>query len=196
MPTAAGVVPNLALALALSLAVTGCRDDAPRPPGVVGSGVATGRNLPKARVDLPHVPDLSGPAVPLRHEDGSLSVWGLRSARTNWIGQEVSVRAHVVGVYRCPNPEAKTPPCQAAHFWVADAPDGKPTRMMVVGYDPEDEDTPEPEGGRRILIKARFDTKNEQGFVASDGLLRMVSWQEAPVAEAPQPARGATPTTP
>jgi len=154
--------------------LAGCPEDKGVPPPIVPNDPT----LPPATVNLPPVPDLSGPATPLRNPDGSHTVWGLRSRPADWVGKEVVVLARVVERYACPDPPPEGQKCQAPHFWLADNPDGRPARMMVVGYDPEEEETPEPEVDKVIRLQATFDKRNEQGFVASEGLLRMIGWTE------------------
>jgi len=163
-----------ALALSLLLVAAGC----PEERGVPSAMPEEDPNLPPARVNLPPVPDLTGPATPLRLADGSYTVWGLHSQAGGLVGKDVTVQALVVEVYHCPDPPPEGVKCQAPHFWISDSQQGKPARMMVVGYDPEDEDTPEPEAGKRITLLGVFDRRNEQGFVASEGLVRMASWKE------------------
>lgn len=176
---------RLAAAAAVAALLAGCPEDKGVPPPVVPNDPG----LPPAVINLPPVPDLTGPATPLRLPDGSYTVWGLSSRPDDLVGKEVLAQALVVELYACEDPPPAGQKCQAPHFWVSDSPDGKPSRLMVVGYDPEEEETPEPPVGKTIRLRGIFDKRNEQGFVASEGLVRMIGWTEVEQAGATPSAR-------
>jgi hypothetical protein len=88
--------------------------------------------------NLPAVPTLRVPQVPVTYPDGSYSVFGLRKKKKETMGQRIRVTGYVVDMYEKPFcPEGKTcPPAKMPHLWIADNADEKETmyKMTVVGY--------------------------------------------------------------
>ncbi len=157
-------------------------------------------NLPPVRLDLPDPPKVLAPPVPEAHPDGSFSVYGLRHGQEKFLGKDVTVRAEVQEVYRCPwaeeeaalekarerarrlgkplpKPKTDHPRCKHPHFFVGD-PGRKKHRMLVVGYDPQEIEEPEP--GSIVLITGTFSKESPEGFIAPDGLLRLKAWEPYP----------------
>lgn len=137
-------------------------------------------------MNLPAIPDLSKPVHAEKTPDGSWTVFGVRNRFASLKGEKVTVLAHVVDVYVCPNaPDPKDkdapppdPPCQADHFWIADSADGEPTKMMVVGYDHTVEGVRVPAAGDVITVMGEMGTQEADGFIASDGLLIIEDWKK------------------
>ncbi len=143
------------------------------------TGPAEDPNLPPPHVDLPAIPDLSKAFQPVETSDGHWTVHGVRTNVASLKGRQATVRAHVVGVYVCPNPEVKEPPCQVDHFWIADDTGTKADRMMVVGYDATEGGFKVPKVETVIVVSGEINTQEADGFVDSDGLLILQDWKAA-----------------
>ncbi len=175
----------LASLAVLAFGAAGCPTDQPKPMPFP-SGPPPDPNLPPPRVNLPAIPDLTRPVHAEKAADGSWTVFGVRNQFAKVKGQQVTVLAHVVDVYVCPNaPDPKDkkapppdPPCQADHFWIADTPAGTPTKMMVVGYDHTVEGVKVPAQGDVISVVGTMSTQEADGFIASDGLLVIEEWKK------------------
>jgi hypothetical protein len=77
------------------LAVTaGCQGDQPQ-----GEASAPDRG-PRPDVSLPPVPQITADR-PMRHPDGSLTVWALQQQMSEHLGQDVRVTAYVREIYVC-----------------------------------------------------------------------------------------------
>lgn len=186
MVVAAGLASGLGL-------VTGC--DALTG----GSGTptqATAAAAPKPTVNLPPPPNFQEARVQEKWEDGSYSIYGLRSniddrVKEGDAGTEVMVKGYVQEVYvppECPEGEM-CPPGKQAHFWITDKANqgGKKRAMMVVNYKfniPDHEKRkwrkqPEVriEPGKRYTIKGKFKRFSDTGFAHNNGLLEFVSYK-------------------
>jgi hypothetical protein len=122
------VLPTVVLAL--TLAGVGCNPTGAPPPK---------EERPAGfQPNLPSVPTIKVPQVPVTYSDGSYSVYGLRKKKNETMGQRVRVTGYIVDMYEKPScPEGKTcPPAKMPHLWIADSPDEKDKlyRMTVVGY--------------------------------------------------------------
>jgi hypothetical protein len=157
--------------------LAGCPTDRPKPVPFP-SGPPEDPSLPPPKVNLPPIPDLSKPIYAERAADGNWTVFGVRAQLAKLKGKQVTVHARVFDVYACPNPDSKEPPCQADHFWVADDPSGKPTKMMVVGYDKSVDGVKVPATGDTITVTGVMNTQEADGFIASDGLLVIEEWKK------------------
>jgi len=118
-------------AVALTL-LLGCN-----PTGSSG-GVPTEEKPPDFQPNLPAVPTITVPNVPVNMPDGSYSVFGLRKKQKETMRQRVRVTGTVVEIYEKPFcSEGKTcPPAKMPHMWIADTPGEKNPkyRLTVVGY--------------------------------------------------------------
>ncbi|NVB41505.1 hypothetical protein G6O69_26945 [Pseudenhygromyxa sp. WMMC2535] len=183
--------PLLALLLAAPLgACTDKQEQAAGPEEEV---------LPNIQVELPGSPDFDEARAPVRYEDETYSIFGLRkdideNLKRGESGEEVIVKGWVQEIYvppECPEGEL-CPPGKQPHFWITDKADskGKKRAMMVVNYYfpiPEwDEDTQklweeEPlvvvELGKEYTIKGKFKRFSDSGFAHDNGLLEFVSYK-------------------
>jgi len=189
---AAGLRGVALLVLALA-AAGGCQD-----PRFVAPPEAA--SLPPARVNLPRPPRILKPKVPPRYPDGALSIDGLRRNSAEHARQEVQVRGFVQDIYVCPwaeqeaalakarerarrrgrpdpEPETKHPPCKEPHFFVTDEPKSR-RKLLVVGYDPEE--LKEPDKGAQLVASGTFAHTSVEGFISSEGLLRLTGWTPYP----------------
>jgi len=155
-------------------------------------------NLPPVRLELPRPPKLERPSTPEEYGDGAVSVYGLRRQREKRLRSEVRVRAVVEQVYVCPwaeedakydaarekarrqgrptpKREVEHPPCKRPHFIVADAP-GARRKLLAVDYDPVA--LPEPAVGTEVILTGTFATDSAEGFMVTEGLLRLTAWQK------------------
>lgn len=159
---------------------------------------AQAESLPQIRPNLPKVPTIPPPKHPVKHEDGSYSVYGLRQELEKNLGKTVEVTAFVVDVYAVPAC-AKRGRCgqpQKPHAWLADESEGveDDERLQLVGYLTSDREvrsalsrgrkerkagsTEEGDGvpgnfvpGDRIAVKGIFSTSSSAGFSHSGGLI-------------------------
>lgn len=150
-------------------------------PGCGEASLADGvRALPVPTPDLPEVPALPAPKHPVRYEDGSLSVFGLRRQLEERLNQQVEVTAVVVEHYqppKCSSKDACPRPAQP-HLWLAD--DAGETdatkRLTVVGYASHNSDARRKglgalRVGTRVRVKGQFAQVSPSGFNASNGLI-------------------------
>lgn len=179
----------IALALAVPF-VQGCGE--PETDLVV-------ERLPEVEPNLPAVPTLPPPPHPVTYDDGSHSIYGLRSRLRNTIDTEVEVTGYIVEIYT--PPECEEEPCArplAPHLWMADTRDEDSRRkhLMVVGYAENQEqideavelaergryEPPDPETGllpiptdfhvgNKVKFSGRFTRVGGSGFNNSEGLL-------------------------
>ena len=157
-------------------------------------------SLPPTRLNLPRPPRILKPRVPERYPDGSLSIDGLRRKAAQLARQDVQVRGFVEEIYVCPwaeeeaalakarevarrrrkpapKPETEHPPCKEPHFFLTDEP-GARRKLLVVGYNPEE--LKEPEKGQQLVAGGKFAHTSVEGFIASEGLLRLTTWGPYP----------------
>jgi hypothetical protein len=189
----------LAAPLALALALAGCAEKADE----------TGpqeEELPNIKVELPPSPNFDEARAPVKWDDDSYSIYGLRKdiddrLKDGQDGKFVIVKGWVQEIYVAPEcPEGQLcPPGKQPHFWITDQEDGqgKKRAMMVVNYHfpiPEwDEDTQKMwqdqplvivEVGKQYTIKGKFKRFSDSGFAHDNGLLEFHSYQ------APNPDTG------
>jgi hypothetical protein len=155
---------------------------------------------PDFQPNLPSVPAISVPNVPINFPDGSYSVYGLRKKQEETLHQRVRVTARVVDTYEKPFcPEGKTcPPAKMPHLWLADTMGEKNPkyRLTLVGYAegfqqmaeckekaekgiveeiPEGVELPpcvwDFERGHNYLLEGWYTVISSHGFQDSDGLL-------------------------
>ena len=154
--------------------------------------------LPDVEPNLPPVPTLPPPPHPTTYDDGSYSVYGLRSRLQTTIDTQVEVTGYVTDIYA--PPECEQEPCPtplAPHFWIADTRDesSKQKMLMIVGYAENQQqideaveqaergryEPPDPETGllpiptdlavgNKLKAKGRF-ARVAAGFNNSEGLL-------------------------
>ncbi len=152
--------------------------------------------IPSLQVNLPPSPNFEEGKAPEKYDDGSYSIYGLRSSLDERIaegaaGTEVQVRGFVQEVYVpivCPEGEF-CPPGKQPHVWITDAVDtqGKKRAMMVVNYRfniPEWEaemwkGQPEVvlEKGQQYTFKGKFVRFSATGFAHDMGLLEFVAYK-------------------
>ncbi len=184
---------TLALAALLMLpVVAGCNPSGAPPPKE--------EKPPDFVPNLPAVPTITIPNVPVNFPDGSYSVFGLRKKQKETLRQRVRVTAMVVEIYQKPFcPEGKTcPPAKMPHLYLADTIGEKNPkyRLTLVGYaegfqqmakckeDAEKGVVQEiPEGvelppcvwdfeiGRKYLLDGWYTIISSHGFQDSDGLM-------------------------
>lgn len=88
--------------------------------------------LPLAPVQLPAVPTAGSAKRPLKHPNGTLTVFGLRRQMDELMDKEVRVTATVV---KHSDLTCEGEGCPVPHMYVADSPkDPKTYQMVVVGY--------------------------------------------------------------
>ena len=159
--------------------------------------------LPEVQPNLPAVPTLPPPPHPTTYEDGSYSIYGLRSRLRNTIDTEVDVTGFIVDIYT--PPECTRQPCPrpaAPHMWIADTANEteRSKQLMIVGYAENQEsideavelasrgryEPPDPESGilpiptdfaagNKVKIHGRFARIGSSGFNNSEGLLEYLS---------------------
>lgn len=147
-----------------------------------------------AQVALPAAPNFQAARVQEKWEDGSYSIYGLRSniderAKEGDAGTEITVKGFVQKVYEpteCPEGEFCAPSKQP-HFWITDKAGqlGKKRAMMVVNYRfqiPAADKrrwrrvpAVEVEAGKRYTIKGKFKRFSETGFAHDNGLMEFVA---------------------
>ncbi|MGB0679496.1 MAG: hypothetical protein ACPGUV_07545 [Polyangiales bacterium] len=167
-----------------------------------GAGAEVER-LPDVKPNLPPVPKLPPPKYPVQYDDKSYSVLGLRKRLRQTMDKDVSVTAHVIGMYEAPEcPRRKTCPKPVVpHFWLADEAGEQDVskRLTVTGYaDSEDEvkramarakkgqyefsspgsgqagvPTDCLEAGAKVKVRGRFTRVSATGFNIPDGLVEM-----------------------
>ena len=148
------------------------------------------------KVQLPPSPDFDEGKSPETWEDGSYSIFGLRSDLDKHVedgdkGKEVMVKGYVQEIYlppECPEGEVCPPPKQP-HLWITDKPQekGKKRAMMVVNYRfqitdwqaKQWKDEPEVilEKDQRYTFKGKFKQFSDTGFAFDRGLLEFVAYK-------------------
>ncbi|MCB9667334.1 MAG: hypothetical protein H6715_04335 [Myxococcales bacterium] len=152
--------------------------------------------LPTIQPHLPEVPTLPPAPYPVRYDDQSFSVYGLRKELRKVIDQDVTLTGYIVNIYApepCPKGETCPPP-RAPHLWLADSPEEKDPEKLIrlCGYAENHEELakaarsskakPEPESGMvatptdfaegaKIKVKGRFAYVSGLGFNDASGLL-------------------------
>lgn len=179
---------SAALFCAASLSATACDKSSG------DKAAAQAPKAPVAQVSLPPAPNFQAARVQEKWEDGSYSIYGLRSNIDERVkegdgGQDVTVKGFVQSVYQpteCPEGEFCAPSKQP-HFWITDKADqkGKKRAMMVVNYQfqiPAADQrrwrkvpAVEVEAGKRYTIKGKFKRFSETGFAHDNGLLEFVA---------------------
>lgn len=152
--------------------------------------------LPNVQVSLPPAPNFDEGRVAEKWEDGSYSIYGLRSKIDERLQEgeddtEIMVKGYVQDIYvppECPEGEM-CPPGKQPHFWITDKPDqeGKKRAMMVVNYRfsiPEWDAKrwkKEPEviveKGQQYTFKGKFKRFSSTGFAYDSGLLEFVAYK-------------------
>ncbi len=156
--------------LALSL-VCGCDQG--------GSGASMGSEpeataMPAMKVDLPNPPSFAASDIPLKYDDGSLTIRGLRKQQAAMLGKPAKVKATLLEIYQCPVcPKGQTCKlCEQPHFFLGDKPDTKKEKaLMVVDYLAPKEVAPKLTIGKQYVIDGTFSINSPTGFASSDGLL-------------------------
>lgn len=165
-------IQRVALLASLSaLALTACPTESSDTGARIGASDPKQTELPRVEVKLPPSPTFAKEHSPEAYSDGSLSVFGVRKSAESKLGQEVTIRAHVVDVYQCPPcPKGMAcKPCSEPHFWIADRPNVDRDKALMVVDLPEKK--PAVEVGKRYLFVGTFSKSSASGFKASDGLL-------------------------
>ncbi|MEM6991119.1 MAG: hypothetical protein AAF721_11495, partial [Myxococcota bacterium] len=153
--------------------------------------------IPNVQVGLPASPNFDDARAPEKWEDGSLSIFGLRSnidenIKAGDAGTEVELKGFVQEIYvppECPPDDAFCDPGKQPHFWITDKADtkGKKRAMMVVNYRfqvPEWDakrwkDAPDVifEKGKQYTFKGKFKQFSDTGFAFDKGLLEFVAYK-------------------
>lgn len=195
--------PAMVAAAGLAASVgTGCD----KLGGSSGDAAPAAPAAPKPQVTLPPPPNFQEARVQEKWEDGSYSIYGLRSKIDDRVkegdaGTDITVKGYVQEVYvppECPEGEM-CPPGKQPHFWITDKPDqgGKKRAMMVVNYQfniPDHERRKwrrDPrvniELNKRYTIKGKFKRFSATGFAHNNGLLEFVSYKPLDAAGQEQP---------
>lgn len=156
--------------------------------------------LPDVTASLPSVPTLPPPPHPVKWEDGSYSVYGVRKHGNTTMDTDVEVSGYLVEIYVAPEcPEgALCKPNAAPHAWLADVAGetDKSKRIAIVGYAENQKaideavaqakrgaykPPPAESGllpipvdfavGNKIKVQGRFTRVSGSGFNISNGLL-------------------------
>ena len=148
------------------------------------------------KVDLPPSPNFDEGKAPEKWEDGSWSIYGLRTKLDENVkegagGKEIQVKGWVQEIYvapPCPEGEVCAPPKQP-HVWITDnqGEQGKKRAMMVVNYRfqiPEFQakmwkDAPPVvlEKDKRYTFRGKFKQFSDTGFAYDRGLLEFVAYK-------------------
>lgn len=165
---------------------------------------AQGQALPPVKVNLPPSPNFDVQTAPLQYPTGELSVYGLRKGMSKYLDKDVRVKAYLLEVYECPpelrkcNEESSSKakaakrkgkaeepaaaaegcrPCDQPHFFLADTPNMKKERaLLVADYPTKDWKTGRPKpltakAGEQYVVTGTFAINSMTGFAASNGLL-------------------------
>lgn len=155
--------------------------------------------LPDIKVTLPAAPNFDEARAPVKWEDDSFSIYGLRKdiddhLKDGAANKEIIVKGWVQEIYvppECPANEL-CPPGKQPHFWITDQENelGKKRAMMVVNYyfpiADWDTDTQNlwkgvplvvVEVGKQYTIKGKFKRFSDTGFAHDNGLLEFVSYK-------------------
>lgn len=177
--------------------------------GPDGSAWAQGEALPDVKVNLPASPNFDVKRAPLKYDTGEFSVYGLRKSMSKYLDKDVQVKGYLLEVYECPEdlvkcndasakkkkaagkkaePEAEATacrPCDQPHFYLADAPDARKERaLLVADYPTKDWKTNKPkpmkaEVGQMHVVTGTFAINSVTGFAASNGLIVHKRTQDA-----------------
>jgi hypothetical protein len=181
----------LSLSLGTLLAVSGCDDAAEG----AAAEAAPKEVLPNIAVELPPTPNFDEGKAPEKWDDGSYSIFGLRSKIDENLaagesGTEIWIKGYVQDIYvptECPEGQL-CPPSKQPHFWITDSQGegGKKRALMIVSYAyqiPEWEmeqwkDVPQVviEKDKQYKIKGVFKRFSNTGFAHDNGLVDFVSY--------------------
>jgi hypothetical protein len=156
--------------------------------------------LPDVDPNLPKVPDLPPPPHPIKYDDDSYSIYGLRARMRDTINTKVEVKGYIVDIYEPPDCDREDPDCTvlAPHMWMADEKDidtdKREKQLRVVGYANSHEDiedarkekkrgTYEPmpgqpaiptdfKVGNEVKLEGTFKHVSGGGFKSGNGLLQ------------------------
>jgi hypothetical protein len=126
------------------------------------------------KVDLPPPPSFAASDIPLKYDDGTVSVHGLRKQKPQYLGKDVKVKAYLTEVYVCPVcPKGQTCKlCDQPHFFLGDKPDTRKEKtLMVVDYLSPKQKPPALTVGKQYSVGGQFAINSPTGFGSSDGLL-------------------------
>jgi hypothetical protein len=159
------------------------------------------------KVQLPPSPNFDEGKAPEKWEDGTWSIYGLRTkldenVKEGEAGKEIEIKGWVQEIYvapPCPEGEVCAPPKQA-HVWITDnqGEQGKKRAMMVVNYRfviAEHQaklwkDVPQIilEKDKRYTFRGKFKQFSDTGFSYDRGLLEFIAYKPLdPVTGAEQP---------
>ncbi|MBK6916866.1 MAG: hypothetical protein IPH07_05660 [Deltaproteobacteria bacterium] len=147
------------------------------------------------KVELPPSPNFDEGKAPEQWEDGSYSIYGLRSKLDERVkegenNKEIQVKGWVQEIYVAPPcPEGVCAPPKQPHVWITDTQgeQGKKRAMMVVNYRfsiPEHQakmwkDVPQVilEKDKRYTFLGKFKQFSDTGFAFDRGLLEFVAYK-------------------
>ncbi|MBX7082971.1 MAG: hypothetical protein K1X88_27445 [Nannocystaceae bacterium] len=178
--------------LSLGLCLVGCE----KPKVAETKSDEKEAPVTNVKVDLPPSPNFDEGKAPEQWEDGSYSIYGLRSKLDERVkegesGKEVQVKGWIQEIYvppPCPEGEVCAPAKQP-HVWITDTQEeqGKKRAMMVVNYRftiPEHQakmwkDAPQVllEKGKRYTFMGKFKQFSDTGFAYDRGLLEFVAYK-------------------
>ena len=184
-----------ALATVLVLSIGAC-DNKPKVVEEKSEEAKDEAPATNIKVDLPPSPNFDEGKAPEQWEDGSFSIYGLRSKLDENVkagegGKEIQIKGWVQEIYvapPCPEGEVCAPPKQP-HVWITDGQgeQGKKRAMMVVNYRfqiPEFQakmwkDVPPIvlEKDKRYTFLGKFKQFSDTGFSYDRGLLEFVAYK-------------------
>jgi hypothetical protein len=179
-----------ALLLTLALAAGGACDKG----GAQAQEAAPKEQISAVKVSLPPKPNFQEGKAPEKWEDGSYSIYGLRSKMEERLEEgerdtEIILKGYVQEIYQKPECTGDLcPPGKQPHFWMTDSADdqGKKRAILVANYAYPIADwemktwkgVPSVviEKGKRYTIKGHFKRFSSSGFAQDNGLFEFVAY--------------------
>lgn len=117
-------------------------------------------------VDLPPLINLSAKTPPLKNQDGTFRVEGLKFYTSKYLDEELSINAYLIEKYK----EAEEGITQPSHLWIGDDPDSSgDKKMRVVGLD--EKVLAKLKAGSFYRFTGKLVQKAPQGYISTDGIL-------------------------
>ncbi len=165
MPRLAAPILTIALC---AMICTACkaRDQASYPKRTRTPGTAV----------LPPTPNLSTKLAPLRYEDGTWSVHGVLTTKSELPSEGVQVKGYVAALHTCPERNKR---CNPAPFVQLTDRENLHGRRLLVGGELD----PQRDGlkiGKLAMIRGKFATRSADGLYFAPGGLLLFMAPEAP----------------